>query len=81
MYVFTDSVCRDNQVWSLWRASIAGIWADGHALNLVLPLGDGDQTNNRAELAAVNKVLELEQRPVEIRADGKHVLDSVLQHR
>jgi ribonuclease HI len=79
--VFTDGACRDNQVRTLRQAGIGGFWGEGHPLNFGLPLREGEQTNNRAELAAIIRVLELERRPVNIRTDSKYVLDGVLQHR
>ena len=51
--VFTDGACKDNQYRALRRAGIGGYWADNHPFNFGVPLETGEQTNNRAEMAAV----------------------------
>ena len=50
-------------------------------MNFSAPLGAGEQTNNRAELQAVIRVLESEQRAVDIRTDSKYVFDGALKNR
>ena len=46
-------------------------------MNLVLPLPGKVQTNQRAELFAVVKLLEREWRPVQIRSDSQYVVNGV----
>ena len=79
--VFTDGACRCNQHKAVRRAGVGGFWADNHPFNFGAPLESGDQTNNRAEMVAVIRVLQLEERPLDIRTDSKYLYDGVLRHR
>ena len=79
--VFTDGACRNNQHKALRRAGVGGFWAHDHPLNFGECLLDGEQTNNRAELFALIKVLRVDSRPLEVRSDSKYVIDGVLKHR
>ena len=45
------------------------------------PLPGRTQTNQRAELLAVIRVLEIEPRPLHIKTDSQYVLDGCRQHR
>eukprot|EP00973_Karenia_brevis_P038173 5262749-Karenia_brevis.AAC.1 len=72
--VFTDGACRDNQLRSIRRAGFGAYWCDGHAKNFAAPLVGEVQTNQRAELMAVVRVVELEERPLEIRTDSMYVI-------
>ena len=45
--------------------------------NVSAPLGGNEQTNSRAELSAVIRVLELDLRNVEIRTDSTYVVNGI----
>jgi len=79
--VFTDGACRDNQNKALRKAGLGGFWGDEHPFNFSEPLREGEQTNNRAELVAVIRVLQLEMRAVDIRTDSKYVYDGATKNR
>ena len=79
--VYTDGACVHNQSASLRRAGVGAWWAEGHGSNISELLVGHEQTNNRAELTAVLKVLLSEARPVHIKTDSKYVLDGCLKHR
>jgi ribonuclease HI len=79
--VFTDGACKGNQFQALRRAGMGAFWADGHPFNFGQPIGEGEQTNNRAELLAVIRVLQIEARAVDIRTDSKYVWDGAVKHR
>ena len=71
--VYTDGACTNNQYSSLRKAGLGAWWADGHARNLSESLPGAAQTNQRAELLAVIRVLEVESRPVHIKTDSQYV--------
>ena len=73
--VFTDGACTNNQDSRLRRAGYGAFWARDHPLNFGQALAGPVQTNQRAELQAVLKVLDLEKRPLEIRTDSRYVLN------
>jgi ribonuclease HI len=79
--VYTDGACMQNQSPALRRAGVGAWWCDGHPKNASKPLDGHTQTNQRAELAAVLYVLEIETRPVHIKSDSKYVVQGVLKHR
>ena len=68
--VFTDGACQGNQFRRLRSAGFGAFWGVGHPFNVSEPLQGQEHTNNRAELMAVLRVLELELRPIEIRSDS-----------
>ena len=75
--VFTDGACHRNQDAVRRFAGVGAFWAVGHPFNVSGPLEGGDQTNNRAELLAAIRVLQLEMRPLDIRSDSAYVVDGV----
>ena len=79
--VYTDGACQNNQFKAIRCAGVGGHWAENHPFNFGEALGDGEQTNNRAELTAVVKVLKLELRPLDVRTDSKYVIDGATKHR
>ena len=73
--VYTDGASSHNCDIRLRRAGSGGFWARDHDYNFSVRV-DGDvQTNQRAELLAVLRVLETDMRPLDIRTDSKYVLD------
>ena len=61
--------------WSIWIfitkfAGYGTFWGEDHPFNDSAPLTGQTQTNNRAELTAVIKVLQLEIRPLEMKNAG-----------
>lgn len=56
---------------------VGAFWAHGHPFNISEPLAGALQTNNRAELTAVIKVLECDLRCVEIRSDSSYVVNGI----
>ena len=79
--VFTDGACVHNQCQRLRKAGLGAWWADDHANNVSEPLPGAAQTNQRAELLAVIRVLQIENRPVHVKTDSKYVLDGCLRNR
>ncbi|CAE8636270.1 unnamed protein product [Polarella glacialis] len=75
--VYTDGAARDNQRRNLRRAGLGAYWGKDHAWNVSEALLGPVQTNNRAELAAVIRTLEIDKRPLDIRTDSKYVFDGV----
>jgi ribonuclease HI len=71
----------DNQVATLRKAGYGAWWADGHPTNISMALPGHVQTNNRAELAAVLHVLQVEPRKLLIKTDSDYVLKGCLHHR
>lgn len=64
------------------RAGIGVYWSDGDARNLSEPLTSGPQTNQRAELTAAIRALEIMKKsgrkcPIEILTDSKYVIHSM----
>ena len=78
--VFTDGASLDNQSWRFRRAGFGAFWGRDHPFNVSEALSGHEQTNNRAELDAVVRVLELEVRPIEIRTDSASVHQGLLHH-
>ena len=78
--VYTDGAARCNQFRSLRFAGVGAFWAEGHPFNVSAALPGEEQTNNRAELAAVIQVLQLELRPVEVRSDSAYVVNGIHVH-
>ena len=62
-------------------AGLGAFWGFDHPFNISTHLDGSEQTNNRAELAAVLRVLRIENRPVEIRTDSAYVHDGIKKHR
>jgi ribonuclease HI len=79
--VFTDGASRSNQHRHLRHAGLGAFWGSDHALNVSEALGGSQQTNNRAELMAVIRVLQLEARPLEVRTDSAYVMNGMIKHR
>ncbi len=79
--VYTDGACLHNQVATLRKAGYGAWWADGHPANISMALPGHVQTNNRAELAAVLHVLQVEPRKLLIKTDSDYVLKGCLYHR
>jgi ribonuclease HI len=75
--VYIDGAARDNQRRNLRRAGLGAYWGKDHAWNVSEALLGPVQTNNRAELAAVIRTLEIDKRPLDIRTDSKYVFDGV----
>ncbi|CAE8729391.1 unnamed protein product, partial [Polarella glacialis] len=78
--VFTDGACRDNQTPALRKAGVGAFWHTNHAMNISEPLLGHAQTNNRAELTAVIRVLQTDSRSLDIRTDSKYVHDGCVLH-
>ena len=51
-----------------------------HPSNISEPLEGTDQTNNRAELTAVIRAVQVDARPLDIRSDSRYVVDGVDKH-
>eukprot|EP00973_Karenia_brevis_P047982 6658297-Karenia_brevis.AAC.1 len=62
-------------------AGAGAFWCINSSLNLSLPLPGTRQTNQRAELYAVLKVLETEGRPVQICTDSAYVFNGCTVNR
>ena len=75
MVVFTDGASEDNQDDRIRRARFGAHWGLNHSKNVAELLTGKVQTNQRAELQAVVRVLDWEARPVEIRSDSQWVCD------
>jgi ribonuclease HI len=71
--VYTDGASRDNQHRALRRAGVGAFWSENHPFNISEPLQGPAQTNNRAELTAAIRVLEVDSRPVDIHTDSMYV--------
>ncbi|CAE8721896.1 unnamed protein product [Polarella glacialis] len=69
----TDGGSRNNQHKTLRRAGVGVFWGKRNPLNVSEPLVGPNQTNNRAELVAAIRVLELDSRPLKIRTDSQYV--------
>ncbi|CAE8742431.1 unnamed protein product [Polarella glacialis] len=78
--VFTDGACRDNQTPALRNAGVGAFWHTDHAMNINEPLLGHAQTNHRAELTAMIRVLQTDPRSLDIRADSKYVHDGCVHH-
>ena len=52
----------------------------GHFANFALPLPGRVQSNQRAELAALLRVVRTDPRPLEVRADSRYVQQGWLRH-
>ena len=78
--MFTDGASQANQWRSLRRAGVGAFWGHHHPFNVSEAFTGEEQTNNRAELTAVIRVLQLEVRPLEIRTDSGYVHQGVLRH-
>jgi len=73
--VWTDGAARHAADCRLRRAG-SGIWyGEEDPANLSLPLPGRDQTNQRAELFAVVKVLERDRRMLEVKTDSQYVVN------
>ena len=75
---WTDGACKNNQDSRLRRAGAGVFFACNHERNRSFALPGECQTNQRAELYAVVKLLQIEDRPLEIRTDSQWVLDGAL---
>jgi len=78
--LYTDGASQNNQFRSLRKAGLGVFWGHKHPLNLSEPLAGPIQTNNRAELTAVLRALEIESRPVEIRTDSSYVFNGCTRY-
>ena len=77
--VYTDGSGEHNQDARFSRAGMGGFWGgglaqEGHSRNFAEPLTGPVQTNQRAELSAVLRVLDWEDRPLEIRSDSEYTV-------
>ena len=79
--VFTDGASRGNQYRQARYAGIGAYWGNEHPFNISMPLKGEVQTNTRAELTAIIKVLQLEVRHTEIRTDSQYAFDGIRLHR
>jgi len=75
--VYTDGACRDNQDRAKRVAGVGAFWGEQHPFNISEPLNGCEQSNNRAELTAVIRALQLEVRAVEVRSDSTYVVDGI----
>jgi len=76
--VWTDGAARHAADCRLRRAG-SGIWyGQDDPANLSLPLPGKVQTNQRAELFAVVKVLERDRRRLEVRTDSQYVVNGAV---
>ncbi|CAE8710806.1 unnamed protein product [Polarella glacialis] len=73
--IYTDGACRGTQTRAIRRAGVGVFWGIGHRFNISEPLNGAQQTNQRAELFAVIRALETDDRRLEIRTDSKYVYD------
>ena len=72
--VFADGGCERAQYDCRFRkAGCGGFWGPDHPRNFSFPFEGPPQSNNRAELTAVLRVLQTEPRPLEIRPDSEVV--------
>ena len=72
--IYIDGACVNNQHKRLRKAGV-GVWCGpDHPRNFSAPLQGCQQTNQRAEIAAVIEALRLENRKVHIKTDSEHVL-------
>ena len=78
--VFTDGACRRNSNEQLRRAGSGAYWGEQHPANFSVPLAGWSQTNQRAELYAVLRVLLTDARPVHIYSDSQYVLNGIARH-
>lgn len=75
--VYTDGACRNSQHERLRKSGYGCFWGQCQTRNIAKPLAGVVQTNQRAEMQAAVAMLEIEERPVEIRTDSKYVLRGV----
>ncbi|CAE8613885.1 unnamed protein product [Polarella glacialis] len=73
--IYTDGACRGNLTRAIRRAGVGVFWGIGHRFNINEPLAGSQQTNQRAELFAVIRALETDDRCLETRTDSKYVYD------
>ena len=78
--VFTDGASRDNQHRAIRRAGVGAFWAKGHSYNITEPLRGPCQTNNRAELTAIIRVLDTDSRPVKFELTANMFTRAVPAH-
>ena len=73
---WTDGACANNQDCRLRRAGCGVFFAHRDGRNMSFTLPGREQTNNRAELLAVNMAMKAHEGPLEIRSDSEHVVDT-----
>ena len=78
--IFTDGACKNNEHALLRQARRGAFWGLDHPANFSLPLVGVRQTNQRAELNAVLRTMQLDARPLEIRTDSRYVVDGINRH-
>ena len=72
--IYTDGSCSQHGQSDLRRAGYAGFWGEGHPYNFGLPLEGLAQSNQRAELAAVLRVVSQDPRMLHIHSDSMYVI-------
>jgi len=82
--VYTDGSGENSQDRRFSRAGIGGYWGEGaagagHSRNFSAPLTGLVQTNQRAELQAVVRVLDWEDRKLDIRSDSQYTVNGCLR--
>jgi ribonuclease HI len=75
--VYTDGACSNNHERAKRVAGVGAFWGRKHPFNVSTPLDGHVQTNNRSELTAVIRVLQIELRNIDIRSDSAYVVDGV----
>jgi len=75
--VYTDGACSNNQERAKRVAGVGAFWGRKHPFNVSTPLDGHVQTNNRSELTAVIRVLQIELRNIDIRSDSAYVVDGM----
>lgn len=78
--VYTDGAAQNNQNKYDRKAGCGAFWALDHPFNVSEIVQGPEQTNNRAELLAVLRALQLDIRPLDIRSDSKYVVDGATKH-
>lgn len=85
--VYTDGACPNNQNSKIARAGIGVYFGDRDPRNVSEPLEGEKQTNQRAELKAAIKAIEMQcthgkgqQQPLMIVTDSKYVADSATDY-
>jgi ribonuclease HI len=76
--VYTDGACENNQK-SKTGGAVGGVgvyFGKGDSRNIAEPL-IGPQTNNRAELTAAVRALEVTTGPIEIRTDSQYLIQGM----
>jgi len=81
LVAYTDGAASHNQSRTARRAGAGVFFSHGNPKNLSLALPGPTQTNQRAELYAVLRVLRARLHCVEVRTDSKYVIDGCVAQR